>query len=530
MNCVPDKAVAALALHQAPAPAPNYVLLHGWGSNAQVMGTLAAELGGDCRVTALDLPGFGAGGEQEFPVDPRALIDWLRRRIPAGAVLVGWSLGGAIALLFAHACPGHLRAVVTIATNPRFLRATDWPYAMDPVEFAAFRAAFVRERATGFARFAALQARGDQKPREVLRQLRSSAAQNARSEDLLRALDLLATLDLRTVLAELDLPVLHILGEHDALVPCAVGDECLRLQLHASVWLAQGVSHAPFLARAKAVGARILEFVHDRGEHDKARQRNKADVARSFGRAAPGYEAAAHLQRMSGEALLDMLPANAPATVLDIGSGTGYFACALGGRYPAASIIGLDIAEPMVRAARAHHGGRLQGLCADAEQLPLANASVDVIFSNLALQWCEDLPGAMREISRVLAGDGRAAICTLGADTLWELRAAWRAVDRSVHVNRFATTRAIADAATGAGLEVVVLRHCNHLMRYPDVRELARELRQLGAHNLNRGRRGGLSGRTAWERLHHAYQPFAGPADIPATYQLVWMELKKAHD
>lgn len=530
MNGVADQMVAGLPLGQAQTAAPDFVLLHGWGSDARVMAALAVEFAGEARVSALDLPGFGRESEQEFPADPQQLIAWLLQRIPPGAVLIGWSLGGAIALLFADACPGHLGAVVTIATNPRFLRAADWPHAMDPVEFAAFRAAIVGERADGLGRFAALQARGDHRPREVLRQLRSATAHGARDDDLLRALDLLATLDLRGVLAGLELPVLHILGECDVLVPPAVGADCLRLQPHACVWVAQGVSHAPFLSRGEAVGARIREFVRCRTERGTTSQRNKADVARSFGRAAPGYEAVAHLQRSTGTALLEMLGASAPATVVDIGSGTGYFAAALSERYPTASVIALDIAEAMVHEARAMHGGKLRGLCADAEQLPLADASVDVIFSNLALQWCEDLPGAMCEIARVLVRGGCAAICTLGADTLWELRAAWRTVDQSVHVNRFATTRAIADAAAGAGLEVVVLHQCNQLLHYSAVRALARELRQLGAHNLNRGRRGGLSGRAIWERLEHAYQPFADAAGIPATYQAVWMELKKAHD
>jgi malonyl-CoA O-methyltransferase len=117
----------------------------------------------------------------------------------------------------------------------------------------------------------------------------------------------------------------------------------------------------------------------------------------------------------------------------------------------------------MVHEARAMHGGKLRGLCADAEQLPLADASVDVIFSNLALQWCEDLPGAMCEIARVLVRGGCAAICTLGADTLWELRAAWRTVDQSVHVNRY--YRAIAELRPGwprGGRSAAAIPLCAH--------------------------------------------------------------------
>ncbi|MBP8925236.1 MAG: hypothetical protein KBG75_05245, partial [Pseudomonadales bacterium] len=79
-----DQMVAGLPLGQAQTAAPDFVLLHGWGSDARVMAALAVEFAGEARVSALDLPGFGRESEQEFPADPQQLIAWLLQRIPPG--------------------------------------------------------------------------------------------------------------------------------------------------------------------------------------------------------------------------------------------------------------------------------------------------------------------------------------------------------------------------------------------------------------------------------------------------------------
>ncbi len=524
--------MSAAAALGAPAPGAarqRVVLLHGWGSRREVFATFAAALAAHFDVLALDLPAHGEAAAEAFPRDEPALLGWLRARIPAGAVLVGWSLGGALGLRFAAAFPGHLAALVTIATSPCFLRREDWDAGMDGATFAAFRAGLCADPAAQLGRFAALQAHQDLRQRELARELRALAAAPSAPGDLAAALDALARLDLRRGLVALELPVLHVLGECDAIVGSAVAAHYARLQPRASVWVVPGAAHAPFLSRPAAVAARVTDFLGTHLGAAPAAARRKDDVARSFGRAAAGYERAAALQRAIGTELLALAPPLAPARVLDLGSGTGWFSTRLAARFPRATVIGLDLAEGMLRQARAAHGAAAGWLCGDAEQLPLAGASVDLVYSSLALQWCESPRPALAEIARVLAPGGQALVATLGDDTLWELRAAWRAVDDRVHVNRFESVAALERAARAAGLAVRAIAQSYHLPAYPDVQGLARDLRAIGAHNVNAGRPGGLAGRGAWRRLQSAYAVLANPdGTLPATYRALCLRLEKA--
>lgn len=119
-------------------------------------------------------------------------------------------------------------------------------------------------------------------------------------------------------------------------------------------------------------------------------------VRRAFARAANSYDAAAALQREVQARLvesLDYLEARKPEVVLDIGAGTGHASALMKKRWPKAQVIALDVALPMLDQAKRQAGWwkPFQRLCGDAAALPLADNSVDVIFSNLCLQWVDDL-------------------------------------------------------------------------------------------------------------------------------------------
>lgn len=509
---------------------PPLVLLHGWGSSAAVFADFVPELRAFARVQTLELPAHGARWAEAFPSDTDALLEWLRDHVPANAVLVGWSLGGTLGLQLALRYPDHLAGLVTIATNPCFLRRPDWPCGMEQAAWEGFRRELLRDPHKQAARFAALQSRGDSQPRELARRLRAVASVRTESvQGLLLALDALGAADVRQQLVMLDVPLLCVFGEHDALVDVRVADECLRLQPQASVWLAPGAGHVPFLGQPAALAARIEDFLATRLGEPRHRAPEKHLVAASFGRAATGYETAAALQRSTGSQLLEALAPIDAHRILDLGSGTGHFAKQLATRFTGAQILAVDIAEGMTRHARdITDVQRIAWVCADAESLPLESASIDLVFSNLALQWCASPIPALREIARVLAPGGRAHIATLADDTLWELRAAWRAVDDGVHVNRFESVAALLDAVQASGLRLKDLRQRYLRVPYADVLVLARELRTLGAHNLNEGRAAGLAGRRSWRRLQDAYARLAAPdGSLPASWRVVRLELEK---
>jgi malonyl-CoA O-methyltransferase len=254
---------------------------------------------------------------------------------------------------------------------------------------------------------------------------------------------------------------------------------------------------------------------------------DKRQVAASFSRAAASYDAVAELQRSVGAQLLAQLPAALqPRRWLDLGSGTGHFTRALAERFGAAEGLALDIAEGMLRHARPQ-GGAAYFVAGDAEALPLQDASVDLLFSSLALQWCGDFPRVLSEAQRVLRPGGVLAFSSLCVGTLQELRDSWLAVDGFVHVNRFRRFEDYQQMCAASGLQSLTLQHQAEVLHFPDLRSLTDSLRDLGAHNLNPGRPGGLTGRSRIRALIEAYERFRQPQGLPATYQVVYGVLQK---
>jgi malonyl-CoA O-methyltransferase len=263
----------------------------------------------------------------------------------------------------------------------------------------------------------------------------------------------------------------------------------------------------------------------DPEESDAARL-DMQRVRASFDRASGAYEQSAALQARVRDELIERLRLFklTPKVALDLGAGTGQGAQALRGAYRRALILALDSAPGMLRAARRRSGffSRFERILADAQRLPLATASVDLVFSSLMLQWCNDLAGPLAEVRRVLAPGGLFACSTFGPDTLQELRTAWAAADGDSHVNRFLDMHDVGDALMRAGLEEPVLDVERVVLTYADTTALMRDLKAIGAHNATRGRPRGLTGRARMERMRAAYERFRRDGRLPASFEVVY--------
>ena len=261
----------------------------------------------------------------------------------------------------------------------------------------------------------------------------------------------------------------------------------------------------------------------------------KPDVQRSFAAAAQTYDDNAFLQREIADRLFERLDyiKLQPGRALDLGSGTGYATRKLRQRYANAEIISLDLAPEMLQLSR----GKLPAepiltrflgrsrtqkwLCANAEALPLAAESIDLVLSSLMLQWC-DPEAVAAEVARVLRPNGLFMFTTFGPDTLKELRAAFRRLDDAPHVNDFVDMHDIGDILVQAGFSDPVMDQETITLTYADLKSMLRELKGIGAHNVLPGRARGLMGKQRWQRLQNAYETYRHEGRLPATYEVVY--------
>lgn len=251
-------------------------------------------------------------------------------------------------------------------------------------------------------------------------------------------------------------------------------------------------------------------------------------VRRAFSRAATSYDGAAALQHEVEKRLiesLDYLGERTPKVVLDIGAGTGHASAAMKKRWPKAQVIAMDLALPMLRQAGKQAGWwkPFSRVCADARALPLADASVDVIFSNLCLQWVEDLPAVFAGFRRALKPGGLLLCSTFGPDTLIELRDAFSQVDSAPHVSRFAAIAQFGDALMRAGFRDPVLDRDLFTLSYDDLPTLMRELRAQGATNALSARRGSLTGKGRFTAAATAYEALRrGDGKLPSSWEVIY--------
>ena len=250
---------------------------------------------------------------------------------------------------------------------------------------------------------------------------------------------------------------------------------------------------------------------------------DKRQARRAFSRAAHRYDDVAVLQQEIGRRMLQRLELirMVPERILDAGAGTGISADALLRRYPEAEVIALDFALPMLQQAR-RRVPPMQCLCADLEHLPLADGCVDLIFSNAALQWSNDLDQTFREFLRVLRPGGLLMFTTFGTDTLKELRAAWAAVDGESHVSRFPDMHDVGDALVRNRFAEPVMDVDRMLLTYERVEDLMRDLKVLGAHNATQARPRGLTGRGRMAAMIEAYEAFRQQERLPASYEVIY--------
>lgn len=245
-------------------------------------------------------------------------------------------------------------------------------------------------------------------------------------------------------------------------------------------------------------------------------------VRDAFNRQAYRYNSVSALQAKIAFCLderLNLLTPNT-STIVDLGAGTGLMTQFLDQRFKPKHFFIVDIAEQSLKINQQKHRNT-QSICANANALPFADNSVDLLVSNLMLQWCGDLAKTLSECQRVLKNDGLFIFTSFGADTLNELKSSWKFVDNSCHVNDFIAMETMSYALLNCGLQNPILETEQLTLTYDTVQDLMYDLKNLGANTVP-NRRAGLTGKTQFQAMLNQYETFRNQGKLPATYEVIY--------
>ncbi len=476
-------------------------------------GNFAQQLAADYRVTLIDLP-----HHENLAQISDEIVEGLDSQ---PFYVIGWSLGGAIALDMATRYSNRVQGVILLAANPCFVEQADWA-GMLLETFDAFAEQLHANSAATLQRFLALQLQGSP---QFLKEVKARFALHIPSDtpSLETSLQLLKKNDLRENLKNLTCPIAAILSDNDALIPVFVGEQMQALQPHLQLTILEKAGHIPFITQPTL----CLHAIHAFVRKEQGGLLDKIKIKQSFGNASQTYDSVAQLQRDVGQDLLNtFLSENLTGTVVDLGCGTGFLTQTLLPYCENADLMAVDLALPMLQLTREKIGSSVHYLCSDAESLALATNSVETLFSNVALQWCFPIDNALRELQRVLKPDGTLIFSTFGSKTLCELKTAWANVDNFAHVNEFYTPELLQRALEKAGfLHIEIITKC-YISRYDSVLDLMRELKHIGAHNVNTKRKKSVTTKTTLAHMMANYSQ-EKTGEISATFEVIFVRASK---
>jgi pimeloyl-[acyl-carrier protein] methyl ester esterase len=246
---------------------PDLVLLHGWALHGGMWGPWLDQLQKIARLHILDLPGHG---HSSWPAGVHGLGDLARAvlpHVPRGAAVLGWSLGGMIALELARQAPRLVSSLVLVASTPKFVCGDGWEHGMRRDALDEFARGLTVDYRRTVHSFLALQAQGDERSAQALRLLRRRLDSHGPPDPraLESGLSILRTSDLRDILPGILLPALVISGSHDRLTPPEAGQALAAALPQARFHRIERCGHAPFLSHDTEVLGEVRAFLARRG-------------------------------------------------------------------------------------------------------------------------------------------------------------------------------------------------------------------------------------------------------------------------
>lgn len=239
---------------------PQPIFLHGWGLHGGIWSETLAALAG----VAPYLPGYG-GRPMPAPYSAESLADALAETVTTPVTLIGWSMGGMVALALAARHPGKVAKLVLVGASPAFVNRPGWEHGLAPEVLAGFAESLRQDYRATLLRFLSLQARGGEGAREVIGRLRDTVFQRGEphAATLAAGLDLLRDVDLRDLTAYVACPTLVVHGGYDTLCPMAAGRWLADHIPGARLALHERAAHAPFLSHPRWFVEHVESFLNE---------------------------------------------------------------------------------------------------------------------------------------------------------------------------------------------------------------------------------------------------------------------------
>ncbi|WP_428354975.1 pimeloyl-ACP methyl ester esterase BioH [Methyloprofundus sp.] len=238
------------------------VMLHGWAMHTGIWRDFAQLLATEYQVRCMDLPGHGRSANIT-PYTLESIVDAIHAQLPEKkCMLLGWSLGGNVALRLAEKYPQRIKSLMLVASNPRFTQSKSWP-GVAPQNLQEFADNLQANPVHTLLRFMSLQVLGKPDAKSMLKQIKLVMQESPVADPgaLQGGLRVLQTIDQRETIRHLALPVLMVFGGLDTLVPVSVAKECQLLSERIETRTIDGAGHIPFFSEQQQLLALLQDFI-----------------------------------------------------------------------------------------------------------------------------------------------------------------------------------------------------------------------------------------------------------------------------
>jgi len=265
--------------------------------------------------------------------------------------------------------------------------------------------------------------------------------------------------------------------------------------------------------------------LNDELNRESSRQLNKElkkSTQSKFSKAAARYNTHANVQKQAASDLFSLIKPGINKNKLCVDLGAGPLVNTLTLQSVFESVVAMDLSLNMLQSSDL----TTPKICADMDNLPLQANSVDIIYSNFAVQWSANFSALMQSLYNILKPGGRAYISAVVEGSLNEIKTAFAALDSNSHINTFNSELFINQSVQNAGFIINSAKKRIYTDEYTTPLKAIASIKAIGATTQNHtNTRQGLLTKSALKKVCSAYPLINNKACV--SYHVVLLSLEK---